>query len=333
MKKIITFLFALATLPALAQTPQIPTQTFTASTTGTVTLDSQVTAVQYGGKVDTLSMVVAALGTSSTWSADLQVSATQLGTYVSCPGGTIAGAAVSVAANVTLNVNCKPQGAGWYRLVVTAGTGGGSITGSVNGTNSQIGFNSDEWLNLATGGTVTGATNFTGGLQVYGTPAQFNDYSGWGVQFWMQAEGYDQWAVTACGYGCGFAGGVQAWTVGTRGTSWPPPLQITQTTSEDAIVGVNGSLAISATTTVVNCSTSGTATFTEPNQGATDKRCSVLLASCSGTASYTFPVAFTTTPGIVATNQVAAGVFTSVSATAVTVTGAPTTGTAWLIGS
>ena len=129
MKKIIAFLFVAIGLPMFAQTPQIPQQTFTASTSGTVTLDSGVTAVQFGGKVDTLSMIVTALGTSTTWTADLQISATQNGTYASCPGGTIAGAPISVAANATLNVNCKPQGGGWYRVVITAGTAGGGNYG------------------------------------------------------------------------------------------------------------------------------------------------------------------------------------------------------------
>ena len=43
MKKIIAFLFVAIGLPMFAQTPQIPQQTFTASTSGTVTQNGGAT--------------------------------------------------------------------------------------------------------------------------------------------------------------------------------------------------------------------------------------------------------------------------------------------------
>jgi hypothetical protein len=76
----------------------------------------------------------------------------------------------------------------------------------------------------------------------------------------------------------------------------------------------------------VNCSTSGTVIFSEPFQGASDKKVLIHMAACIGTASYTFPAAFTNIPSVYASNNVAASIATSVSITAVTVTGATTTG-------
>ena len=92
------------------------------------------------------------------------------------------------------------------------------------------------------------------------------------------------------------------------------------------------SFATSGTLTTVNCSTSGTVKFAEPAVGTTDKRVIALATSCVGTASYTFPTAFSGTPQIVTTDGPAASVVTSKSTTAMTVTGATTTGFIVLVG-
>jgi hypothetical protein len=79
--------------------------------------------------------------------------------------------------------------------------------------------------------------------------------------------------------------------------------------------------------TTVTCSTSGTAIFTQPEQGLSDKKVIAHLAACNGTASYTFPQPFINTPGIFASSTVASGLVTSLSTTATTITGTTSTGT------
>jgi hypothetical protein len=88
-----------------------------------------------------------------------------------------------------------------------------------------------------------------------------------------------------------------------------------------------GTFNSTASQTTVNCGTSGTAIFAQTQAGTSEKKVLVHLAACNGAASYTFPTAYTNTPGIFPSSTAAAALVTALSNTAVTVTGSTSTGT------
>lgn len=93
-----------------------------------------------------------------------------------------------------------------------------------------------------------------------------------------------------------------------------------------------GSLLLDTVQTTVSGSTSGNAKFSQPLSGSSLKIIEIYCAALLGTASYTFPIAFTNTPVVITTSGPAASVVTSLSTTAVTITGATTTGPIMIIG-
>jgi hypothetical protein len=83
-------------------------------------------------------------------------------------------------------------------------------------------------------------------------------------------------------------------------------------------------LANTATQTPVAASGSGTVTFSQPEQGSSYKKVMIYLNAATGTASYNFPTVFTYTPMVL--SQSLAATVTTLSASAVTVTGSASTG-------
>jgi len=78
--------------------------------------------------------------------------------------------------------------------------------------------------------------------------------------------------------------------------------------------------------TTVSGSTSGSAVFSEPFQGSFYKKVIALLETLDGTASYTFPTPFTETPDYFIGASASGATLTALSTTAVTISGAPSSG-------
>ena len=76
--------------------------------------------------------------------------------------------------------------------------------------------------------------------------------------------------------------------------------------------------------TTVSGAVSGTAIFSQPDIGASFKQVLIYCAALRGAASYVFPTPFSFTPEIL--SQSLAAIVTSLSTTATTVTGLPSTG-------
>lgn len=101
------------------------------------------------------------------------------------------------------------------------------------------------------------------------------------------------------------------------------------TLNQNGTLNANQAVAVNLTPTTVSGSTSGSAQFTQPERGTAFQKVIIYLNALVGTASYTYANSFAHTPMVIidsGASPVPAAVVTSLSTSAVTVTGAAQTG-------
>ena len=117
---------------------------------------------------------------------------------------------------------------------------------------------------------------------------------------------------------------------GSGGTAGNVPAPGTGDAAAGKFLKADGTWAVPSSSgsgqTSVSGSTSGTAIFSEPFEGTYYKKVIIYLEALVGTASYTFPTAFTHAPDYLVMTGAAGASPSSLSASAVTVTGTGQTG-------
>jgi hypothetical protein len=186
-----------------------------------------------------------------------------------------------------------------YRVVAYMGDGSATTAGGTGSTSTGNATLSSSSYNTVTFTQVTGASSYG----IYRTAAGGTGNSG------------TTGLVGTIAYN-----GFIFHDTGAAGDGTSPPVY-----NSTGVASVYG-LSIASTQTTISGSSSGSAIFSEPDLGPSEKKAIIYCNALTGTASYTFPVAFTNTPVVVTTSGPAASVVTSLSTTAVTVTGSGTTG-------
>ena len=208
----------------------------------------------------------------------------------------VSGGAVTAVTITSPGINVTASGT---VLSAAASTIGGTGSGFSVPINSIVTGSNNTGIGYGAGQNITGGTipNYTPSNSIF-------------LGYNTQAQADQQTNQIVIGYNT-VGNGSNTTTIGNNST--------TQTY-------IYGAMSSAEVQTSVSGSTSGSAAFSEPWIGAFNKRVVVYLNALNGTASYTFPTSFTNIPQIITTNGPAAAIVTSLSTTAMTCTGATTTG-------
>lgn len=228
---------------------------------------------------------------------------------------------------------------------ITTGTnnvilGSGATNGATASNNTVVGYQStaaNTAGNTLVGASITssgvGATavGFSAGANSTGSAFGYQSSAG-GTQ--SVSLGYLSSSASGNSIAIGVSASASAANAISIGQSSSNSVANTMQLGASTLTAVKtfGSFNTAVTQTTVSGSTSGSVVFGQPSQGASHKKVLAYCSSLVGTASYTFPTAFTQTPTIMTTNGPASSVVTALSASAVTITGASTTGFIFLEG-
>ena len=280
----------------------------------------------------------------------------QVGGTTTLTGGTSAGG--GAAAYVIANGATGTGGGAGGNLVMGGGSGAaaGSCTVTAGSINASSNNNQPGSVTILAGLTGGGSgTNQGGNINIISTIGHGNSGgnsgAGGDIINTLGAGGAStvstgiggrggNWSVVgaAGGIGVSAAGGVgstESIFAGLGGTGSPAGAngQVVLGVGTNTVVAVStsgvtvtGSTSINSTQTTVSASTSGSAIFSEPEQGTSYKKCIIYLNAALGTASYTFPTAFVNTPVVLTTSGLASSIVTTLTTTSVIITGTTNTG-------